>query len=289
VSAQSSGPPSYGGSSNPRAVTVLDLRRKKVEQQKIVVITAYDATMGRLVDQAGVDVVLVGDSLGMVVQGQATTLPVTLDHAVYHTLCVSRGVKRAHLVADMPFMSYQVSPEQALISAGRLVQEGFAHSVKLEGGAAVVQAIHKIVAAGIPVVAHVGLTPQSVHAMGGFKVQGRSEVDARRIVDDALAVEQAGAFMVVLESMPRDVAAEITTRLSIPTIGIGAGPDCDGQVLVCNDLLGFDLSFTPRFLKRYARFEEVAVDAVQRYAADVRGGTFPADEHSFARAADRGN
>jgi 3-methyl-2-oxobutanoate hydroxymethyltransferase len=268
-----------------RAVTVLDLRKKKAGHEKIVVVTAYDATMGRLVDQAGVDVVLVGDSLGMVVQGQPTTLPVTLDHAVYHTLCVSRGVRRAHLVADMPFMSYQVSPEQALTSAGRLMQEGFAHSVKLEGGSAVAEAIAKIVGAGIPVVGHVGLTPQSVHAMGGFKVQGRTDADAKRIVQDAIEVEQAGAFMVVLESMPREVAAEITERLTIPTIGIGAGPGCDGQVLVCNDLLGFDLSFTPRFVKRYARFEEVAVDAVQRYAAEVRGGVFPAEEHSFGRGA----
>lgn len=268
-----------------RAVTVLDLRKKKADHEKIVVITAYDATMGRLVDRAGVDVVLVGDSLGMVVQGQANTLPVTLDHAIYHTLCVSRGVRRAHLVADMPFMSYQVSPEQALVSAGRLVQEGFAHSVKLEGGSAVADAIRKIVGAGIPVVGHVGLTPQSVHAMGGFKVQGRSDVDAQRIIDDAIAVEQAGAFMVVLESMPRDVAKEITARVQIPTIGIGAGPDCDGQVLVCNDLLGFDLAFTPRFLERYARFEEIAVDAVGRYASDVRTGAFPTEKHSFVRGA----
>lgn len=267
----------------PRAVTVLDLRKRKADQEKIVVVTAYDATMGRLVDRAGVDVVLVGDSLGMVVQGQPTTLPVTLEHAIYHTLCVSRGVKRAHLVADMPFMSYQVSPEQALVSAGRLVQEGFAHAVKLEGGAPMAEAIYKIVTTGIPVMGHVGLTPQSVHAMGGFKVQGRTDADARRIVEDALAVEQAGAYAVVLESIPRDVAAEVTARLSIPTIGIGAGPDCDGQVLVCNDLLGFDLSFTPRFLRRYARFEEIALDALQQYAAEVRGGAFPAEEHSFVR------
>jgi 3-methyl-2-oxobutanoate hydroxymethyltransferase len=259
----------------------LDLRKKKADHEKIVMVTAYDATMGRLVDAAGVDVVLVGDSLGMVVQGEPNTLSVTLDQAVYHTRCVSRGVKRAHVVADMPFMTYQVSAEQALLSAGRLIQEGRAHSVKLEGGVAVADGIRKIVAAGIPVVGHVGLTPQSVHAMGGFRVQGRTDDAARRVLDDALAVEDAGAFLVVLEGMPRDLAAEITHRLAIPTIGIGAGAECDGQVLVCNDLLGLDLSFTPRFVKRYARLEEVATEAFQRYAAEVRSGAFPAHEHGF--------
>lgn len=268
---------------NP-TTTVLDLRKKKADHDKIVMVTAYDATMGRLVDAAGVDAVLVGDSLGMVVQGEPNTLSVTLEHAVYHTRCVSRAVQRAHVIADMPFMSYQVSPEQALVSAGRLVQEGRAQSVKLEGGVVVADAIRKVVSAGIPVVGHVGLTPQSVHAFGGFKVQGRTRDAAQRVIDDALAVEEAGAFMVVLEGIPRDVAAEITQRLTIPTIGIGAGAECDGQVLVCTDLLGMDLSFTPKFLKRYARLEEVAVAAFQQYAAEVRGGQFPAIEHSVGGA-----
>jgi 3-methyl-2-oxobutanoate hydroxymethyltransferase len=262
-------------------LTVLDLRKKKADHEKIVMVTAYDATMGRLVDAAGVDAVLVGDSLGMVVQGEANTLSVTLDHAVYHTRCVSRAVKRAHLIADMPFMTYQVSPDQALISAGRLIQEGRAQSVKLEGGVGVADAIRKVVSAGIPVVGHVGLTPQSVHAMGGFRVQGRTHDAAERVLNDALAVEEAGAFLIVLEGIPRDLAAEITDRLTIPTIGIGAGVACDGQVLVCNDLLGLDLSFAPKFVKRYARIEEVAVEAFQQYAAEVRAGVFPGPEHGF--------
>jgi 3-methyl-2-oxobutanoate hydroxymethyltransferase len=239
--------------------------------------------MARLVDAAGVDMVLVGDSLGMVVQGHEDTLPVTMDHMVYHCRCVSRGLKQAHLVGDLPFMSFQVSPEKALESAGRLVKEGRVQSVKLEGGHRVVPHIQLLVEAGIPVVAHIGLTPQSVHAMGGFRVQGRSDADAERLIADALAVQEAGAFCLVLEGIPRDVAAEITERLDIPTIGIGAGPDCDGQVLVCNDLLGMDLSFQPKFVKRFARLEQVAVDALQTYATEVRDGTFPGPEHCFHR------
>ena len=225
--------------------SVLDLRRKKADNDKIVMVTAYDYTMARLVDRAGVDMVLVGDSLGMVIQGNDDTLAVTLDEMVYHVKCVNRGLQKAHLVADMPFMSYQLSPEQALLSAGRFVKEAGAQSVKLEGGVRSAPAIERIVEAGIPVVGHVGLTPQSVHAMGGFKVQGRSQKGAERVLSDAKAVEAAGAFCVVLEGMPEDVAAMVTAELRIPTIGIGAGPACDGQVLVCNDLLGMDLSFQP--------------------------------------------
>jgi 3-methyl-2-oxobutanoate hydroxymethyltransferase len=262
-------------------ITVLDLRNQKADHSKIVMVTAYDATMARLVDRAGVDMVLVGDSLGMVFQGQTDTLSVTLDQMVYHVRCVARGLTRAHLVADMPFMSYQISPEQALASAGRLLQEGRAHSVKLEGGRTMAATIARVVGAGIPVVGHIGLTPQSVHAMGGFRIQGRTEADAERIMADALAVEEAGAFSVVLEGMPHDLAAEITQRLSIPTIGIGAGAACDGQVLVVNDLLGMDLSFEPKFVKRYARLEDVAIDAVKQYAEEVRGGVFPGPEHAF--------
>ncbi len=253
----------------------------KADNQKIVMITAYDATMARLVDAAGVDVILVGDSLGMVVQGHDSTLPVTLDHVVYHCACVARGTERAHLVGDMPFLTYQVTPEDALRAAGRLVQEGAVQSVKLEGGRSVAPAIERIVAAGIPVVGHVGLTPQSVHAMGGYRVQGRTEAARERLLDDARSVEEAGAFMVVLEGIPSDAAQEITNNLSIPTIGIGAGVHCDGQVLVSNDVLGMDLSFEPRFVKRYATLETTIVEAVQAYATEVRDASFPDAEHSF--------
>lgn len=263
--------------------TVLDLQRMKAGSQKIAMVTAYDATMARLADAAGVDMVLVGDSLGMVIQGHADTLSVTLDDMVYHGRCVSRGLQHAHLTVDLPFMSYQLSPQQALQSSGRLVKEAGAQSVKLEGGERSAPAIEAIVTAGIPVVAHVGLTPQSVHATGGWRVQGRGEAAARQLVEDAVAVQQAGAFCVVLEMVPAELAAEVTARLHIPTIGIGAGADCDGQVLVCNDLLGFDSSFKPRFVKRFAELEAPMVGAFRDYVAQVRDGSFPAEEHCFHR------
>lgn len=265
-------------------LTVLDLRKMKADNQAIVMLTAYDATMARLVELGGADMVLVGDSLGMVVQGHQDTLPVTLDEMVYHTRCVGRVLQRAHLVGDLPFLSYQVSPEQALISAGRLVKEGGAQSVKLEGGERSAPAIQRIVEAGIPVVGHVGLTPQSVHAMGGFRVQGRSEEEAERVLRDAKAVEAAGAFCVVLEGIPSEVARRVTAELAVPTVGIGAGPHCDGQVLVCNDLLGMNLGFKPKFVKRYAEVETTAVAAFRQFADEVRGGVFPDEEHSFAMA-----
>ena len=267
--------------------TVLDLRKKKADNDKIVMVTAYDYTMARLVDSAGVDMVLVGDSLGMVVQGREDTLSVSLDEMIYHCRAVSRGLQQAHLVGDMPFMTYQVNAEQALENAGRFVREGHVQSVKLEGGERTAAAIARIVEAGIPVVGHVGLTPQSVHAMGGFKIQGRSEEAAERVVRDALAVQDAGAFCIVLEGMPMDVASEITERLDIPTVGIGAGVGCDGQVLVCNDLLGMDLSFKPRFVKRYAELQTTIVQAVQTFADEVRSGAFPGPEHSFRRKTPR--
>lgn len=266
-----------------KRTTVLDLRKKKADNERIVMITAYDATMARLVDAGGADMILVGDSLGMVVQGHEDTLPVTLDHMVYHCAAVARGSERAHLVGDMPFMSYQVSPEEALRAAGRLVQEGRVQSVKLEGGASVADAIERIVASGIPVVGHIGLTPQSVHAMGGFRVQGRSASDGERLIADARAVEDAGAFCLVLEGIPTELAAEITAAVSIPTVGIGAGPHCDGQVLVCNDILGMDLSFAPKFVKRYAQLEQSATQAFGAFADEVRSGAFPTEEHSFHR------
>ena len=261
--------------------TVSDLRRKKADNDKIVMITAYDATMARLVDLAGVDMVLVGDSLGMVVQGRDDTLAVTLDEVIYHTRCVARGLQQAHLTADLPFGTYQAGPGQALASASRVLKESGAQSVKLEGGVRSAAAIEACVQAGIPVVGHIGLTPQSVHAMGGFRVQGRTEEAADELLEDARAVEAAGAFCLVLEGMPSVVAARVTQAVSIPTIGIGAGEGCDGQVLVVNDVLGLDASFKPRFVKRYAELQDVIVGAVGRYAREVRDGRFPAPEHGF--------
>jgi 3-methyl-2-oxobutanoate hydroxymethyltransferase len=264
-------------------LTVLDLQQKKADGQKIAMVTAYDRTMARLVDLAGVDIVLVGDSLGMVVQGLEDTLAVTLEEMAYHARAVSRGLQRAHLCVDMPFMTYQLSPEQALMNAGRLVKEGGAQSIKLEGGERVAAAITRIVESGIPVMGHVGLTPQSVHAMGGFRVQGKDAESARRIVADAVAVAEAGAYAVVLEGVPLDVAAEITATIGIPTIGIGAGPNCDGQVLVCTDMLGMNLTFQPKFVKRYAELETTITDAVRTYVDEVRAGAFPTEAQSFTR------
>jgi 3-methyl-2-oxobutanoate hydroxymethyltransferase len=248
---------------------------------KIAMVTAYDASAARLADASGVDVVLVGDSLGMVVQGHPDTLRVTLADMAYHGRCVAAGLSRAHLCVDLPFLSYQVSPEQALRSAGVLVQEGHAQSVKLEGGVRSAPAIRAIVEAGIPVIGHVGLTPQSVHALGGFRVQGRGEANAQRILEDARAVQEAGAFAIVLEMVPAALAERITAELAIPTIGIGAGAGCDGQVLVWHDLLGLDARFTPRFLKRYAELEPSVVEALARYVREVQEGSFPGPEHSF--------
>ena len=262
-------------------ITVLDLQKKKTGNQKISMVTAYDYTMARLVDQAGVDMVLVGDSLGMVIQGEENTLAVTIDDMIYHSRCVAKGLSNAHLTVDMPFMTYQISEEIALQNAGRLIQEGKAQSVKLEGGKNMAPTIARIVQAGIPVVGHIGLTPQSVHALGGFKVQGRAQEAQERLISDALAIEAAGASLLVLELVPKELAKVISERLHIPTIGIGAGLHCDGQVLVCNDLLGLDLRFKPRFLKRYATLEEKILDSVRAYVRDVQEGDFPTDKHSF--------
>jgi len=263
--------------------TVLDLHKLKAGNQKIAMVTAYDYTMARLVDAAGVDMVLVGDSVGMVMQGLPDTLGVTLDDMVYHGRCVSRGLQQAHLTVDLPFMTYQLAPAQALGSAGRLVKEAGAQSVKLEGGERSAPAISAIVEAGIPVVGHIGLTPQSVHALGGFRVQGRDDEAADRLMRDAHAVQEAGAFCIVFEMIPSELAADLTAQLEIPTIGIGAGPDCDGQVLVCNDLLGLDTSFTPKFLKRFAELEHPVIEAVRAYVGEVRERTFPTQDHAFHR------
>lgn len=277
----------YGSSStSTKKVTVPDLRARK-GGEKIAMVTAYDYTMARLADEAGVDMVLVGDSLGMVVQGLTTTIPVSLEEMAYHSRAVARGLGHAHLVGDLPFMSYQVSPAQAVESAGKLMKEGACESVKLEGGEEVAEHVHRIVRAGIPVVGHVGLTPQSVHALGGFKVQGRG-AEAERVVEAALAVEQAGAFAVVLEAIPPDVAARITALLTVPTIGIGAGDRCDGQVLVCTDLLGLSRGHQPKFAKRFANLGDQAVAAMATYVSEVRSGAFPAAAHAYKPNAGRG-
>jgi len=269
-----------GSRASGKKVTAPELRARK-GADKITMVTAYDYTMARLVDEAGIDMILVGDSLGMVVQGLTNTIPVTLDEICYHGRAVTRGVSRAHVVGDMPFLSYQVSPIQAVESAGKMLKEGAFESVKLEGGEAFAEHVHRIVRAGIPVVGHVGLTPQSVHALGGFRVQGRSDDGADQIVRDARALEAAGAFCIVLEAIPPDVAARVTSELTVPTIGIGAGPSCDGQVLVCTDLLGLSRGPSPKFAKRFAELGDAAVAAFKQYADEVRGGEFPDAAHAY--------
>ncbi len=274
----------YGGgapAAPARKTTAPDIRARKRSGPPLAMITAYDFTMARLVDEAGADIVLVGDSLGMVVQGQANTLAVTVEEMCYHGRAVARGTQRAHLVGDMPFMSYQVSPASAVESAGRLVKEGAYESVKLEGGEDVAEHIGRIVRAGIPVMGHLGLLPQSVHALGGFRVQGRTPEAAAKIVHDARALERAGVYAIVLEAVPPDVAAAVTRVVGVPTIGIGAGAGCDGQVLVCTDLLGMSRGHAPRFAKRYAELGDAIVGAVARYVGDVRAGTFPGAEHAY--------
>jgi 3-methyl-2-oxobutanoate hydroxymethyltransferase len=270
-------------SASPR-VTVNTLRQMAARSERIVMSTAYDATFARMLEEGGADVLLVGDSLGMVVQGLDTTLPVTLDEMIYHARAVSRGARRAHLVGDMPFMTYQVSAEEALRNAGRFLAEGNVHAVKLEGGIEMANTIKRIVQAGIPVMGHVGLTPQSVHAMGGFRVQGKDEDDAERVLRDAMAVAEAGAYSVVLEGIPAVLAARITKQLPIPTIGIGAGNSCDGQVLVCYDMLGLTGQRVPKFVKQYETFYERGVAATRAYVEEVRSGAFPTPAHSFGPA-----
>ncbi len=264
-----------------RRITVRSLARKKARREKIVMLTAYDATFARILDRAGVDVLLVGDSLGMVIQGHDNTLPVTLDEVIYHCKAVVRGASRAMVVGDLPFLSYQVSLEEGLRAAGRLVKEAGVAAVKLEGGAERAELVRRIVDMGVPVMAHIGLTPQSIHRFGGYRIQGKGEAAARRLLDSARALEQAGAFSLVLEGIPAAVAAEITSTLEIPTIGIGAGVHCDGQVLVIYDLLGMDPDFRPRFVKVYDDLHARITNAVTTFADEVRAETFPADEHSF--------
>ena len=270
---------------NPQKVTVPEILKRKQGGKKIAMLTAYDYPFARILDEAGVDVLLVGDTLGMVVQGLDTTLPVTVDEIIYHLKMVARARTRALVVGDLPFLSYQVSPEEALRNAGRMMKEGGAEAVKLEGGINVAATIAALAAVDIPVMGHIGLTPQSVHRMGGHKVQGkkhgRMAGGRERLLDDAVAVEEAGAFALVLEGIPLDLAAEITERVSIPTIGIGAGVGCDGQVLVLHDLLGLFDKFAPKFSKRYVNLKEIVAGAVRQYIDEVQHGEFPTDAHSF--------
>ena len=262
-------------------VTVRDLAQMKVKGEKIPMITAYDYTSARLADAAEIPVVLVGDSLGMVMMGYDSTIQVTLDDMVHHTKMVSRGSQNALIIADLPFMTYQVDPAQALTNAARLIQEGGAQSVKLEGGQSVAETVHRIVECGIPVMGHLGLTPQSINALGGYRVQGRQRKEAVQLLQDAKALEDAGAYAVVLELVPTQLARLISQRLTIPTIGIGAGPGCDGQVQVLHDMLGLFTDFMPKHAKRYANLAEEIKEAFVQYAREVREGDFPTDQQSF--------
>ena len=261
--------------------TTATFKKAKEEKQKITMLTAYDYSFAKLMDEAGINSILVGDSVGMVCLGYEDTLPVTMEDMIHHTKAVARGAKNALVVADMPFMSYQTSVYDAVVNAGRLIKEGGAQAVKLEGGFEVTEQIKAIVDASIPVVAHIGLTPQSVNAFGGFKVQGKSEAAAHKLLDEARAVEKGGAFAVVMECVPAKLAAKITEELSIPTIGIGAGAGCDGQVLVYQDMLGLFSDFTPKFVKQFANVGEIVKGAFEGYIREVQEGTFPAQEHTF--------
>ncbi len=264
-----------------RPRSVLDLPAWKAAKRRLVVLTCYDAAFARLLDRAEVDVLLVGDSLNQVIAGQETTLSATLDQMIYHAAAVRRGAPGALLFVDLPFLTYQVSVPEAIRNAGRVLQKTEANGVKLEGGRHMAETVQALVERGIPVMGHLGLTPQSVHALGGYRVQGRDQAAADRLLDDAKALEAAGACAVVLELVPTDVARRISAALVIPTIGIGAGPGCDGQVLVLHDMLGLNEGFSPKFLKRYAELGTAVREAVKAYATEVRGGSYPAKEHSF--------
>ncbi len=266
--------------------TVATLQQQKLDGDKITMLTAYDYSTAKLVDECGVNTILVGDSLGMVMLGYEDTLSVTMEDMIHHTAAVTRGAKNTLVVGDMPFMSYQTSVYDAVVNAGRLMKEGRCQAVKLEGGASVCPQIKAITEASIPVVAHIGLTPQSVNAFGGFKVQGKSEADARRLIEEAKAVEEAGAFAIVLECIPAKLAKLITESVSIPTIGIGAGADCDGQVLVYQDMLALFSDFKPKFVKHFANAGEVMKRGFTEYIKEVKEGTFPAAEHTFKIADD---
>ncbi len=265
-----------------KRMTATDFSELKAKGQRIAMMTAYDYTSAMLVDEAGMDVILVGDSLGMVILGYEHTLQVTMADMLHHTQAVSRGAGKSMVIADMPFLSYHISTEEAVRNAGRFIQEAGAHGVKLEGGKSVAPQIKAILQAQIPVLGHLGLTPQSVHRFGGFKVQGKGESAARELLEEALLLQELGVFGIVLECIPAALARLISEKLTIPTIGIGAGAGCDGQVLVFQDILGLNRGFTPKFVKRYAELGDATVDALSRYAADVRSGAFPEAEHTFS-------
>ena len=266
---------------NGKRITTRSIVEKKKTGEKITALTAYDYPTARLIDQAGVEIVLVGDSLGEVVLGMESTLPVTMDMMIHHASAVTRGVEHALVVGDMPFMTYQISPEEALRNAGRYMQEAGIHAVKLEGGHSVIDSVKLIIDAGIPVMGHLGYTPQSKYKIGGPRVQGRTDSEGERILKDARELEAAGVFSIVLEVIPQDLAREVTAAVSVPTIGIGAGPHCDGQVLVVHDLLGLTMNGTPRHAKRYADIGKVMSEAFKQYVKEVKEGAFPGEEHSF--------
>jgi 3-methyl-2-oxobutanoate hydroxymethyltransferase len=272
--------------SDVKKLLVSDLWEMKRQGKKITMITAYSYPQGLIVDEAGIDIILVGDSLGMVELGYKDTVPVTMDEMLSHTKAVTRGVKRAHVVGDMPFMSYNISIEQGVTNAGILYKDGLADSVKLEGGQDMAPVVRAIVKAGIPTFGHIGLTPQTAAMLGGFKVQGKSVDQAKRVVDDALALEDAGAFALILEAIPKQLAAVITEKVKIPTVGIGGGLDCDGQVLVLHDMVGLFRRFTPKFVKVYADVYAVQLDAVKKFIGDVQTAKFPAEEHTFTMKED---
>jgi 3-methyl-2-oxobutanoate hydroxymethyltransferase len=265
-------------------VTVRTLLAMKKKGEKIAMVTAYDFHSARVVDAAGIDVILVGDSLGMVIQGHENTIPVTVDEIVYHARLVSRAKPKSLVVADMPFLSYQVSTSEAVANAGRMLKEGRAQAVKIEGGRQFLNTVGALTDASIPVMGHLGLTPQSVHRFGGFRVQGRTEDSQKRLLEDAALLERAGCFALVLEGIPHEIAGEITGTLAIPTIGIGAGPACDGQVLVFHDLLGIEAALEPKFVKRYANLNDAMIEAIGRFRSEVKDGTFPDLEHSYSRS-----
>lgn len=265
-------------------VTTADFRRWKMEKRPITMLTAYDYSLARLVDEAGIDAILVGDSVGNVVLGYPNTLPVTMEEMLHHTRAVVRGVRRALVIGDMPFLSYQVSKEEAIRNAGRFLKEAGAEAVKLEGGEEIAPTVEALVKSGIPVMGHIGLTPQYVHQLGGYRVQGKEAAAARKLIRDAQALAEAGVFALVLECVPQEVAQEITASLPVPTIGIGAGPHCDGQVLVTHDLLGLYGGFTPKFVKRYANLVEEIKKALAAFREEVQSRVFPGPEHSFSMA-----
>jgi len=268
-------------SNNPVKVTTQTVVEMKQRGEKISMLTAYDYTMAGIVDSAGIDVILVGDSASNVMAGFDTTVPMTLDHMIYHTSCVVRGVNRSLVIADLPFMSFQVTAKEALISAGRMMKEAGAHGVKLEGGSSVINTVKRIVDAGIPVMGHLGLTPQSIYKFGTYKVRAKEEQEANKLIEDALKLEKAGVFSLVLEKIPAQLAKKVTESISVPTIGIGAGPDCDGQVLVLHDMLGLNKDFSPRFLRRYADLNKIAGEAVKNYISDVKSGEFPNENEKY--------